>query len=103
MHYAVTTEKSYRHWIVEFLRFHRVGGEWRHPAEMGKPEIEMFLTHLATGRKVAAKAQNQAFSAILFLYKQVLDIELPTIDALRANERRRLPVFPSAAFGRKRK
>ena len=62
---------------------------------MGKPEIEAFLTHLATDRNVAAKTQNQAFSAILFLYKQVLDIELPTIDALRAKERRRLPVVLS--------
>jgi len=68
----LATEKSYRHWIVEFLRFHRTGGEWRHPTEMGKVEIEAFLTHLAIDRRVAAKTQNQAFSAILFLYSQVL-------------------------------
>ena len=95
LHYALATEKSYRHWIVEFLRFHRVSGGWRHPADMGKLDIEAFLTHLAIGRKVSASTQNQAFSAILFLYKQVLDIELPTIDALRAKERRRLPVVLS--------
>ena len=95
LHYALATENSYRHWIVEFLRFHRECGRWRHPTDMGKPEIEAFLTHLATDRNVAAKTQNQAFWAILFLYKQVLDIELPTIDALRAKERRRLPVVLS--------
>ena len=95
LHYALATEKSYRHWIVEFLRFHRVSDEWRHPTDMGKTEIEAFLTHLAIDRKVSASTQNQAFSAILFLYKQVLKIELPTIDALRAKESRRLPVVLS--------
>jgi hypothetical protein len=50
LHYALTTEKSYRHWIVEFLRFHRASGQWRHPAELGKSEIEAFFTHLATDR-----------------------------------------------------
>jgi len=43
LHYALATEKAYHHWIVEFLRFHRDGGEWRHPADMGKPEMEAFL------------------------------------------------------------
>ena len=95
LHYAIATEKSYRHWIVEFLHFHRSADQWRHPTDMGKYEIEAFLTHLATDRKVSAKTQNQAFSAILFLYKQVLKMELPTIDALRAKESRRLPVVLS--------
>ena len=92
-HYALATEKSYRHWIVEFLRFHRSGDEWRHPGDMGKVEIGAFLTHLTTDRHVAAKTQNQAFSAILFLYRQVLGTDLPAIDALRAKESRRLPVI----------
>jgi site-specific recombinase XerD len=95
LHYALATEKAYLHWVVEFLRFHRTGGEWSHPATLGKPEIEAFLTHLATHRKVSAKTQNQAFSAILFLYKQVLGMDLPTIDALRAKQSRRLPVVLS--------
>jgi hypothetical protein len=55
LHYALATEKAYRHWIVEFLRFHRDGDEWKHPTTLGKPEIEAFLTHLATARKVSAK------------------------------------------------
>ncbi|MCA9248960.1 MAG: integron integrase [Planctomycetales bacterium] len=95
MHYALSTEKSYRNWILEFLRFHRKGDTWRHPGEMGKEEIEAFLVHLATKRRVTAKTQNQAFCAILFLYKHVLEIELPKIDALRAKESRRLPVILS--------
>jgi hypothetical protein len=93
--WALATEKAYRHWIVEFLRFHRDGGQWRHPATLAKPEIEAFLTYLATHRNVSAKTQNQAFSAILFLYKQVLGMDLPSIDALRAKQRRRLPVVLS--------
>jgi site-specific recombinase XerD len=91
LHYALATEKAYRHWIVEFLRFHRDGDDWKHPATLGKPEIEAFLTHLATKRRVSAKTRNQAFSAILFLYKHVLELEFPTIDALRAKQSRRLP------------
>ena len=86
LHYALATEKAYRHWIVEFLRFHRDGDDWKHPATLGKPEIEAFLTHLATKRRVSAKTQNQAFSAILFLYKHILELELPKIDALRAKQ-----------------
>ncbi len=85
-HYALATEKVFRYWILEFLRFHRRNGQWRHPEEMGKPEIEAFLTELAVSGKVAANTQNQAFCAILFLYKQVLQIDLPLIDALRARE-----------------
>jgi integron integrase len=95
LHYSLATEKAYRYWIVEFLRFHRDGDEWKHPTILGKPEIETFLTHLATHRKVSAKTQNQAFSAILFLYKHVLQLEFPTIDALRAKQSRRLPVVLS--------
>jgi integron integrase len=95
LHYALATEKAYRHWIVDFLSFHRDGDVWKHPAKLGKPEIEAFLTHLATHRRVSAKTQNQAFSAILFLYKHVLELEFPKIDALRAKQSRRLPVVLS--------
>jgi integrase len=62
---------------------------------LGKPEIEAFLTHLAIRRNVSAKTQNQAFSAILFLYKHVLKLEFPAINALRAKQSRRLPVVLS--------
>ena len=70
-HYSYRTETSYLGWIRRFIRFH--GG--RHPREMGGPEAEQFLSYLATERSVAASTQNQALSAILFLYRETLEIE----------------------------
>ena len=78
-------------WCTQFVVFH----DERHPEEMGGPEIERFLSHLATERRVAASTQNQAFSAILFLYRHVLQIELTRIDAMRAKRPERLPVVLS--------
>ena len=91
LHYSIRTEEAYVDWVTRFILFHNK----RHPKEMGGPEIEQFLTHLATARQVAASTQNQAFSAILFLYQQVLKIELPRIEALRAKRPERLPVVLS--------
>ena len=68
-HYSHRTEKSYLQWIKRYVIFHHK----RHPREMGKDEVEAFLTYLAVEGKVAASTQNQAFNAILFLYRQVLD------------------------------
>ena len=73
LHYSIRTERAYGDWIKRFILFH---GK-RHPREMGAAEIESVLTHLAVEENVAASTQNQAFSAILFLYQQVLKIELP--------------------------
>lgn len=73
-------------WAERFIRFHGL----RHPATMGAPEIERFLTDLAANGHVAASTQNQAFHALLFLYQQVLGIELPRLSALRARWPRRL-------------
>ncbi len=70
--YAYRTEKSYTNWIRRYILFHNK----RHPREMGSMEIEAFLTHLAAEENVSASTQNQAFHALLFLYKQVL-IALP--------------------------
>jgi len=87
-HDAIRTEDAYVNWILRYIRFHHK----RHPAEMGIPEIEAFLTDLAVRGKVAASTQNQAFSAILFLYREVLHQELAgPIDALRAQKPVRLP------------
>ena len=69
-HYALRTEQAYVDWIKRFILFH---GK-RHPADMGAPEIEAFLTHLAVDRTVSASTQNQALAALLFLYKEVLDV-----------------------------
>ncbi len=86
--YSIRTEKSYVSWIKRFVLFH---GK-RHPREMGKPEIEAFLTHLVMKRNVASSTQNQAFNAILFLYNHVLDVDMPQdINALRSKKPIRVP------------
>lgn len=88
-HYSLRTEKTYAQWVRRFIVFH---GK-RHPAKMGKDEIEAFLTHLAQDRKVAAATQNQAMSAILFLYRHVLNQEPDWLtDVVRAKKPSRLPV-----------
>jgi integron integrase len=87
-HYAYKTERSYLNWTKRFILFHQK----RHPQEMGTVEVEAFLTHLATELHVAASTQNQAFSAILFLYREVLQQELDQpINALRAKPSSYLP------------
>ncbi len=91
-HYSLATEKSYLAWIRRYILFHNK----RHPREMGKSEIEAFLTALAN-EGVAATTQNQAFNAIMFLYNQVLGISMRAqkIRALRAKQRERIPVVLS--------
>jgi site-specific recombinase XerD len=81
-HYSYQTEKSYTGWIKRYIFFHNK----KHPKEMGKVEIEQFLTDLAVNRNVSSSTQNQAFSALLFLYEQVLEISIKNenIQALRA-------------------
>ncbi|MCL5801417.1 MAG: integron integrase [Gammaproteobacteria bacterium] len=88
-HYSIRTEQSYLDWIKRFILFH---GK-RHPKDMGPQDVEAFLTHLAVQGRVAASTQNQAKSALLFLYKEVLGIELPWLDNVeRAKAPKRLPV-----------
>lgn len=88
-HYSIRTETQYVHWIKRFIFFH---GK-RHPREMGAAQVEAFLTHLAVVGNVAASTQNQALSALLFLYREVLEIELPWLDNVtRAKQPQRLPV-----------
>ena len=88
-HYSIRTEEQYLQWIKRFILFH----DKRHPKDMGAGEVEAFLTHLAVRGKVSASTQNQAKSAILFLYKQVLETELPWLDNVtRAKTPQRLPV-----------
>lgn len=88
-HYAYRTEETYLKWIKRFIAFHSN----KHPREMGAKEVQNFLTHLAVDRKVTASSQNQALSAILFLYKKVLDIDLPwMVDVVRAKRSRRMPI-----------
>ncbi len=91
-HYSPRTEKAYVGWITRYVRFHRL----QHPETMGADEIMSFLSHLATDRYVSASTQNQALSALLFLYKHVLDIDLPWLDDIvRAKRPQRLPAVMS--------
>ena len=91
-HYSRRTELTYTHWIKRYILFH---GK-RHPKEMGASEIEAFLSALATDRNVSASTQNLALSSILFLYKEVLEIDLPWLDNIvRAKKPQRLPTVLS--------
>src|SRR3989304_5397855 len=71
-HYSPRTGDTYIVWVKEYILFHNK----RHPKEMGAPEINQFLTHLASEKKISASTQNQALSAILFLYRHVIHVEL---------------------------
>ena len=88
-HYSIRTEQSYTDWIRRFILFHAK----RHPLEMAEAEVTEFLTHLARDGNVAASTQNQALSALLFLYKEVLKQEIGWLDQVeRARKPARLPV-----------
>jgi integron integrase len=88
-HYSRRTEQTYCLWVKRFIFFHHV----RHPAEMAEPEINAFLTHLAVKERVSASTQNQALSALLFLYRHVLGREVGDLgEVIRARNPKRLPV-----------
>ncbi len=91
-HYAYRTEHAYVHWIERYIRWQaeRVG-QWRHPAEMGRTEVEAYLSYLATERRVTSSTQNQALSALLFLCRHVVQVDLGDVNAARAARSRRLP------------
>jgi integron integrase len=86
--YSYQTEKTYVQWIKRFILFHQK----RHPSEMGKDEVEAFLAHLAVDKNVSASTQNQALSALLFLYRDVLNQPLHWVNVLWAKKPKRLPV-----------
>ena len=95
LHIAKRTEEAYVGWITRFLVFHRdQRGEWIHPLQLGSPEINEFLSHLAVDRNVAASTQNQALSALLFLYSKILKVDIQ-FDAVRAKKPSKLPVVLS--------
>ena len=87
-HYSYRTEQAYVHWIKRYIYYH---GK-KHPMDMGAKEVTNFLNYLAAERNLAAATQNQALSAILFLYKEILTVNLPWLDGLvRAKRPARLP------------
>ena len=91
-HYSLSTEKTYLYWVKFFIRWHGRGGVMRHPRDMGAHEVQAFLSMLAADRKVSASTHNQALSAILFLYREVLAIKLPWLDDIgRPTQKRRIP------------
>ncbi len=88
-HMSLSTEKSYVYYIKDYIFFHRK----RHPREMGVDEVRAYLTHLAVDKQITASTQNVALSALLFLYREVLKIDLPAIDQIEyARHSRRVPV-----------
>ena len=93
-HYSIRTEQAYLDWVRRYIRFHGL----RHPSELGADVVEAFLTHLAVKRNVVAATQNQAKSALLFLYKEVLGVDLPWLDGVEsAKQAKRLPVVLTQA------
>jgi integron integrase len=88
LHYSLRTEDSYVYWVRQFVHFHGL----RHPREMGRSEVEAFLTMLATQRHVSVSTHRQALSALLFLYREVLDAKLPWLEEIgRPTPRKRIP------------
>lgn len=93
LHYSLSTERAYVHWVRAFVRFH---GCRQHPREMGAPEVEAFLTWLAAERGVSASTHGQALSALLFLYQKVFALDLPWMQSIgRPRRQPRLPVVLS--------
>jgi len=91
-HYSIRTERVYCEWVRRFIRFH----QYRHPVDMGATELEAFLSDLAVRGNVSASTQNQALAALLFLYKKVLQVDLPWLgEVVRAKKPARLPVVLS--------
>ena len=92
LHYSLSTEKVYLYWVRFFIRWHGRNGTMTHPRDMGSKQVEAFLTMLATERKVSASTHNQALSALLFLYREVLQVDLPWLtDINRPTQVRRIP------------
>ena len=92
-HYARNTEQSYVYWIKKYILFHNK----RHPKEMGTGVVHAFLTHLALEEHISASTQNQALSALLFLYRNVLSQELGLVDLVRAKPSQHVPTMLSRA------
>lgn len=94
LHYSLQTEKVYVYWAKAFVLWAaRSGGDFKHPREMGQAEVEGFLTMLANEKRVAPATHRQALNALLFLYRQVLGMELPWMQQIgRPPERKRIPV-----------
>lgn len=93
LHHSLQTEKAYLYWARFFIRWHGRNGAMRHPKDMGKPEVESFLTMLANERQVSPATHRQALNVLLLLYKQVIGQNLTWMQSIdRPPERKRVPV-----------
>lgn len=92
MHYSLSTERTYVYWVRFFVRWSARGGAIRHPRNMGAADVEAFLSMLTTQRKASVSTHNQALSALLFLYREVMGINLPWLnDVQRPTRKPRIP------------
>ncbi|WP_442908466.1 phage integrase N-terminal SAM-like domain-containing protein [Hydrogenophaga sp. SL48] len=92
LHYSLQTEKAYLHWVRFFIRWHGRDGFMQHPRDLGAAEVEAFLTMRATERHVSASTHNQALSSRLFLYREVLGMDMPWLNGInRPTQKRRIP------------
>ena len=93
LHYSLSTEKTYLYWVRFYVRWHGRNSTMTHPRDMGAKQVEAFLTMLASERKVSASTHNQVLSALLFLYREVLEEDLPWLtDINRPTQVRRIPL-----------
>jgi len=91
-HYSLRTEEAYVYWVKFFVRWHTRNAQARHPRDMGAAEVQQFLSMLTTQRNVSVSTHNQALSALLFLYREVLGVQLPWLDDVQRPTRpRRIP------------
>jgi len=81
-HHSLKTERNYINWVIRYIRFHKL----QHPKELNESHVTQFSTHLASKMNVSASTQNQTFNALIFLYKNILKIELKDINAVRAKQ-----------------
>ncbi len=95
LHYALSTEQTYLAWIERYIRFCKTPQGFRHPRDLGAPDVERFLSHLASDRRVSASTQNQALGALLFLYQKLLAKDIGPLDAVRARRSRYIPTVLS--------
>jgi site-specific recombinase XerD len=97
-HYSLRTEEAYLYWVKFFVRWHGRNGQVRHPRELGASEVQQFLSMLTTERNVSVSTHNQALSALLFLYREVLGVQLPWLDDVQRPTRpRRIPSVSTVA------
>lgn len=93
--YSPNTFKAYWPHVVDFLRFCKIGDNWRRPEQLGDAEVTLYLTMLAVRRNVAPSTQNQALAALIFLYRYIVKRPLSDIDAVRAKKHKHIPVVMS--------